>query len=114
MSQSPPAASAPSSMLSRHWRNRTIYRRTRDWLWSLYSRALSRRSGRFLPGRGKVRPVRVAALNHPLYLRLGTTDWLVLEELYLNDGYAPVLRSLPDARQIIDLGSNIGLSVRLW
>src|SRR5258705_8638429 len=105
---------APSSMIGRHWRKRKLYRRTTDWIWSLYNRALNRPTGRILPGRGRIRPVRVAALDQPLYIRLGTTDWLVLEELYLDDGYGAVLRNLPDARQIIDLGSNIGLSVRLW
>lgn len=101
-------------MIGRHWRNRKIYRRNRDWLWSLYNRALNRPTGRILPGRGKIRAVHVASLDRPLYIRLGTTDWLVLEELFLNDGYGAVLRALKDARCILDLGSNIGLSVRLW
>ena len=101
-------------MIGRHWRNRRIYRHTGDWLWSLYNRALNRPTGRILPGRGKIRPVHVASVDQPLYIRLGTTDWLVLEELFLNDGYGAVLRTLKDARNIVDLGSNIGLSVRLW
>jgi FkbM family methyltransferase len=107
-------SAAPSSMIGRHWRNRKIYRRTGDWIWSLYNRALNRSTGRILPGRGKVRPVHVTSLDRPLYIRLGATDWLVLEELFVHDVYGSVLRTVSEARHIIDLGANIGLSVRLW
>jgi len=101
-------------MIGRHWRNRKIYRRIGDWIWSLYNRALNRPTGRILPGRGKVRLVHVTSLELPVYIRLGATDWLVLEELFLHNVYGCVLRTVSEARHIIDLGANIGLSVRLW
>ena len=91
-----------------------MYRGTGDWLLGLYNRVLIRPIGRMLPGRMRIRRVRVRSLKDPVFVRLGTTDWLVLEELFLHDGYGSVLRGVSDVRQIVDLGSNIGLSVRLW
>jgi hypothetical protein len=55
--ESPPPAAAPSSAVARHWQSRKTYRSTADWIWSLYNRARSRAPGRFLPGKGCIRPV---------------------------------------------------------
>lgn len=51
-------------------------------------------------------------------IRLGTTDFHVLKELFLDDTYnfaLPLLAALdPPITTVVDLGANIGLSVRLW
>jgi FkbM family methyltransferase len=48
-------------------------------------------------------------------VRLGSTDWLVLEEVFIQGEYAPLAHSkLTDIRQIVDLGANVGITIRLW
>jgi FkbM family methyltransferase len=111
----PPPRITWSSRIARHWRKRKYYGRTIDWIWSLYNRILISRVGRYFPLRGRLRPVHLSQLKKPLWIRLGTTDWLVLEEIFIRAEYDPVLKeNLGDVRQIVDLGSNIGLSIRLW
>ncbi len=83
------------------------------WLWSLYNRALLRMPG--LPGRGAVRRVRLRNHDQPFYLRLGTSDWLVLQEIFIDGEYNTLIGlNLRDVKTVVDLGANIGLSVRLW
>lgn len=51
----------------------------------------------------------------PIHLRSGSSDGPVLKEIFLWDEYGPLLRDIEgDVRTVIDLGSNIGLTVRLW
>lgn len=60
-------------------------------------------------------PVWLKNLSHPVWIRPGTTDLLVLEELYLGDEYEDLIVMLRGSEQlIVDLGANIGLSVCLW
>lgn len=51
-------------------------------------------------------------------LRPGTSDWLVLEEIFLHGEYVPLLEKLCEdaggVRQVLDLGANAGYSMRLW
>jgi hypothetical protein len=47
-------------------------------------------------------------MQAPLYVRLGTSDWYVLEEVFLDKVYEPVnQRRLPDVRNIVDLGRTL-------
>ncbi len=102
-------------MTRRSLANRRHYVGTRDWLLSLYNRALLRIGSRWLPARGRLVAVRVREAADPFYLRLGSTDWLVLEEIYFHGEYDSLSRiQLGNVRQIVDLGANVGLSVRLW
>jgi FkbM family methyltransferase len=101
-------------MLKRRWDERLRYPRKRDWLWSLYGRLL-RRSGSRLPFAGRVRGVQVRGADGELHVRLGTTDWLVLEEIYFKGEYDGLFaHDLGDVRTVVDLGANVGLSIRLW
>lgn len=51
----------------------------------------------------------------PIFLRPGTSDGPVLKEVFLWDEYGPLLKEVAgEVRTILDLGSNIGLTVRLW
>src|SRR5690349_10876576 len=117
-----PTTSAPTTPtrrrfgeLARRWSERAQYAGAGDWLWSLYDRALNSRPGKWLPLRGRTRAVRVVGHERPFLLRLGATDWQVLEELVLHRGYEILRgRDLGAVRHIVDLGANVGLSVRLW
>ena len=57
----------------------------------------------------------LAQIESHIFVRPGTSDGPVVKEIFLWDEYAPLLREITgDVRTIIDLGSNIGLTVRLW
>lgn len=106
--------SAPAR-LARRIRSRRDYARSRDWAWSLYDRLLNSRPGHGLPGRGCVRPIELqGARGRPFLVRLGTSDIGVLQEIYVRREYDPVRSMLASAGSIVDLGANIGISVRLW
>jgi FkbM family methyltransferase len=65
--------------------------------------------------RGAVRRIRVRALEIPVAVRLDTTDLSVLHELFLHDGYTDVVDGVEGPiRTVVDLGSNIGLTLRYW
>jgi len=94
---------------------RSHYARTRDWLWSLYGRLTVKRALRFLPFRGQLHPLRMRGVAQPLYIRLGSSDQVVVDEIFIDGEYEPVLKQLPDTvREVVDLGANAGYSVRLW
>jgi FkbM family methyltransferase len=97
------------------WRRRKEYSSLTGWLRSFYNRLLNSRLGWHLPGRGKICRVKLRSEKFPVFLRLGTTDWLVLEELIFNRGYEPSFQHQPqNVKTVLDLGSNIGLSLRIW
>ena len=59
--------------------------------------------------------VRLADDPRPIFLRLGSSDGPVLKEIFLWDEYGPLIREVTgEVRTVLDLGSNIGLTVRLW
>jgi FkbM family methyltransferase len=46
---------------------------------------------------------------------MGTTDWYVLEDIFMDHVYDPVIKRLAqDVRNVVDLGANTGFSTRLW
>lgn len=83
---------------------------------SVYNRTLIHLPRVPLPGRGRVRRVRPASLGGAkLDVRLASSDWYVLEEIFLHGEYDAVTSSLTQPpRTIVDLGANVGMSVRLW
>jgi FkbM family methyltransferase len=94
------------------------YPRFRHKALSLYNLVLVSRKLRPLPlpGRGSVVQVNLRGHTRPFGVRLGSTDWLVLVEVFLDGEYAPA-RDLCDGCSlgtIVDLGSNAGFSVRYW
>lgn len=69
----------------------------------------------FAPGRGKAVSVRLRGLRSPARVRLGTTDLFVVKEIFGEGEYDDALSLVTgEPRLIVDLGANIGLSVRLW
>lgn len=97
------------------WDERSRFASTGSWLWTLYDRVLARPALRWLPGYRRVRGLRLKGLARPVYIRLGTTDFDVVREIFFWGEYDQ-LRALPrdDVRTVLDLGANVGLSVRLW
>lgn len=101
-------------VIVRHWQKRKAFAGTMDWVTYLYNRLLRRLPKWPLPGRQATVKVRLHGQPDPFYIRLGTTDLLVLEEMFGTGEYAFVKNALPDVRTIVDLGANVGFSLRYW
>lgn len=96
-------------------RSRARFDDVRSWLLGLYSGLLLRLRSWPLPCRGRAVRVRFGGRAGAYAVRLGTSDLLVAAELFEDREYDPVLGAgLRDVRVVLDLGANIGLSVRLW
>jgi hypothetical protein len=101
------------AILSRHWRTSSRLERPQDRFFYFYGRVL-RRTTLELPGRRSVVKVRLRGERVPFHLRLSSTDWLVLEEIYQQGEYSMVGEVVKRADTIVDLGANAGFSVRYW
>lgn len=97
-----------------HWRARKNYATAVGWGIHLYNRLLRRGSRWPLPGRRKTVGVRLKHRREPFFVRLGSTDMLVLDELFQAREYSFVEETLRDVRRIVDLGANVGFSLRYW
>lgn len=97
------------------WRRRRNFSSICSWLWYQYDFVLNRFARAPLPWRRRTVSVRVRGLGAPLLVRVGTTDLHVVEEIFFDGEYEDLIRAIPaDAKTILDLGSNVGLSLRLW
>lgn len=99
-------------VLKRHWQKRKLFVKTADWVGYLYNRLLRRLPRLPLPGRGSIISVRLRDHQDPFYVRLGTTDLHVLEEMFHTGEYVFVKEALKDVKCILDLGANVGFSIR--
>jgi FkbM family methyltransferase len=62
-----------------------------------------------------VRHLGLRGHERPFAIRIGTTDYRVLHEIFFDGEYDDLVRRAPGGiRTIVDLGSNVGFSVRLW
>ena len=52
--------------------------------------------------------IKLKNANHPLFMRIGTSDREVLGQIFIEEEYQPIVLSRPQA--IIDLGANVGYS----
>jgi FkbM family methyltransferase len=103
------------AIVRRTWTDRVHYPRRRDWLLSLYNRMLLHLPYVPLAGRRREKLVCVSGLNSPLHIRLDTSDWWVMEEIFIEGEYEPLVRhGMHDIRNVLDLGSNIGMTLRRW
>ncbi len=100
--------------IAERFSERNHYRGFGTWPLSLYDRVLRRYPWLPLPWRGRLSACRIRPLDEPVYVRLGTTDWLVLHEIFIGGEYETVVGRLQSPEHILDLGANIGLSVRYW
>lgn len=96
--------------------SRGRYPRTRDWMSLLMVYGAHTMSG--FAGVRRLR-CRAPLPDDPdsVTLRLGTADIHVLKEVFLTDVYSfatPALTAMKPVRVVVDLGANIGMTVRLW
>jgi len=95
--------------------DRKSFRTNRAWLVSLYDRLLRRYPRIFLPFRGTKYGYAVVNAPQPLTARLGTSDALVMSEVFFQGAYDGLLELLSgDVECIVDLGANCGFSLILW
>jgi FkbM family methyltransferase len=99
--------------VARHRHTLSQFPRLLDRALYIYGRILRRFSWP-LPGRRSVVQVRLRGHRAPFHLRLCSTDWLVLEEVFQKNEYAPVRNVIKGADWIVDLGANVGYSLRYW
>jgi FkbM family methyltransferase len=99
--------------VARHGRTLGQFARTRDRFFYVYGRLL-RRLPWPLPGRSSSVQVRLRDQRNPFHLRLSSTDWLVLEEIFHKDEYTFIQDTVKSAGWIVDLGANAGYSLRFW
>jgi FkbM family methyltransferase len=105
--------SAILNTVARHKRTLGQFPRLRDRALYVYGRIL-RRTSWPLPGRHSTVQVRLRSQSAPFHLRLSSTDWLVLEEIFQRDEYTFVREAIKEAGWIVDLGANVGYSLRYW
>jgi FkbM family methyltransferase len=98
--------------VARHRKTLGHFPRFRDRALYIYGRIVRRFS--FLPGKHTRVQVHLRGQRDPFHLRLGSTDWLVIEEIFINNEYTFVRDALKSARWILDLGANVGYSLRYW
>lgn len=115
-----PSTMRPLASLVRSLRKRRAERRSfaHAWPWAVFLFASA------VAGKARTGPVvrlRLASDARPLAIRLLTTDVRVVKEVLVRREYddllVPLDAALPQAGQtplIIDLGSNIGCSLRVW
>jgi len=99
--------------VARHRRTLRHFPRLRDRAFYIYGRILRRVSGP-LPYRHSNVQVCLRGQRDPFHVRLSSTDWLVLEEIFQKDEYTLVRDAIRGARWIVDLGANAGYSLRYW
>jgi FkbM family methyltransferase len=97
------------------WGERGAYRDIGGWAWATYNRVVQRFGRAPLPFRGAVRRIGVRSLDAPVDVRINTSDVSVLHEFALYGGYQEFVESIEGPIDtIVDLGSNIGISLRYW
>ena len=91
----------------RGWRSR---------VWRAYDNILFRLGPKStMPLRRHRVSLEIAQLRRPITARLGTSDFMVIHQIFADGEYAPLLDLAPrDLRCVVDLGSNAGYSVRYW
>lgn len=101
--------------LGGRWAAPRRYATLGGWAADVYDEALKRVRRWPLPFRRAVRRIRLVGGAAPYAVRLGTTDLDVLTEVYFRGEYDEVAHlDLGPSPLVVDLGSNIGLSVRFW
>ena len=107
----PPLITAPLRRL----RYRPLFADTKSWLLHSYLCLLYRLRGFPLPCRTGNFALRLKEMRQTLFFRGTTADIALIDEIFERHLYHEVFRmASPNTRNILDLGGNIGISVRLW
>lgn len=86
-----------------------------SWLADMYVRVLNWKSSLPLPGRKRIFRIRPAAVAQPLTVRPNTTDLPCLCEIFTAGEYSDYAEFCPKrVSTVLDLGGNVGMSVRFW
>lgn len=117
----------PPQLLPASWLTRAVvaarrrvgfagqYRSPVSWVASFYDALVRDLPGHALPGRGTELEVMLRQLPCPVGIRLGTTDWYILEEVFLRRVYEPARDAAPPrVATVLDLGANVGMTTLLW
>ncbi len=97
-------------------RNRDVFADTRSWWASARSAACIAFPWAPVPGRGRVETVRTRDGEH-FAVRIGASDLSVLYELQRQREYDAALDEITcplEVRCVVDMGANVGLSMRFW
>ncbi|MDX1951870.1 MAG: FkbM family methyltransferase [Verrucomicrobiota bacterium] len=100
--------------LTPHWQARQRFSGLDDYMLYLYDRILRRVPKLPLPRRGSMTGISLKEHLKPFHIRLGATDLLVLEEMFQRGEYSVVGKEISQAKRIVDLGANVGFSLRYW
>src|SRR6266852_5064980 len=102
------------SSLNTHIHRASHYRGGADQMWYWWNLLLRRFPRARLPFRNRIVRLRHKPTGWNLQIRLGTTDWYVVNEILEEGEYEFVRQWNPESfRTIVDLGANIGLSTKL-
>jgi FkbM family methyltransferase len=93
-----------------------IYRSSADALKSVVLRISAEKPDwPLIPARKRPWRLRLRGMDQPVYVRPSSSDYYVLRDLFEDEEYGSVARfDLPSDATILDLGGNIGLSVRYF
>ncbi len=100
--------------LKSSWR---LFPRWRDRFAFLVARLFRQARWMPMPGCLARRQFRIEGLARPICIRPHTADFNVVREMFQRREYQGLLEGLPPAepvRFVLDLGANIGMSMRLW
>ena len=102
--------------LQMQWARRRHFFNVKDFVVDAYARFLDNYRELSLPGRGGLALVRMAGHPMPFCIRLGTSDAFTVYEVVAEQEYSWALSAIcaDSVRNVIDLGGNIGISVRIW
>ncbi len=109
-------AGSTSEGVRRVWDNRGIFADTRSWLVSARNAACIAFPNAPVPGRGRVEQVRTCD-GERYAVRLGASDLSVLYELQRQHEYDAAIAEFSDrmgVRSVVDMGANVGMSLRFW
>ena len=94
---------------------RRYHHTTRSWCGEIHARCLDFFPGLPVPGRGRIFTAAIKGVERPLFYRQGSSDLFMLREIFVAGEYEPALKFLSGPPEVIlDLGANVGYSVRLW
>ncbi len=94
---------------------RQRYARPTDWIVESYHRLLSNLTHGWFPGRGSVVRLHLRDDPRPFFVRVGSSDFTVMDEIFLGQEYDGFLAGVRgEVRTILDLGASVGMSIRRW
>ncbi|MEM8875752.1 MAG: FkbM family methyltransferase [Planctomycetota bacterium] len=101
--------------LRAHTDRRKLYSDTLSFVKEMYGRFLAKKLPLPLPFRNRVVRLNLNSEAQPVFARIGTTDTFIVGEIFHDNEYGWIHEHLiGTVRDVLDLGGNVGLSVRYW